>query len=470
MSENLTKQYEGYAVYLPSLQQYYAEYATKTNADVIREKSRKPSKFKTEWLNYLDPNNALWYCAYTLYSAGQFGTKRIPKRDIVGERNPKHTVVVGDSGGFQLGTGSIESNAEKAHLERYKHDAVAQYNNWQHSGFRERTLAWLERNTDYAMTLDMVLWAAETYNEPRAKDSQLRKLSIQQLIDLSVDNLRYFANNRGKASRSTKFLNVLQDIGVVGGVDTGEAWYQAVKDFEFEGWSLGSETGGMFNSLWWLRRLLTEQKLDKSEWVHLLMKSPPVNSVVYTSAQRALRKILGRDNFTISIDTSSPFRMAGVTQSLAVPPKFTSDERSWKISSWKIPQDIRLARNEIAKPFPFASPLSKHLTVNDLMAHDIDDSDTFTDAWANNVITNHNIYTYHRYAIDACDLVFGDKQDFSRVPDKYAEIVGLVEQYFEAENVAAIEERLRILMPVKQKRASVEDNEFKDIENVTFES
>lgn len=39
-------------------------------------------------------------------------------------------------------------------------------------------------------------------------------------------------------------------------------------------------------------------------------KSPPINSVVYTAAQRALRKALGRDDFTISLDSSSPHQLA----------------------------------------------------------------------------------------------------------------------------------------------------------------
>lgn len=111
----------------------------------------------------------------------------------------------------------------------------------------------------------MVLWAKNN------DSSQLHHLTTQQLIDLSVDNLRYFADNRGKQRRTTKFLSVLQDIGD----GTGEAWYQAVKDFEFEGYALGSETGRMMDSLWWLRRLLNDGKLDKAEWIHCLMKSPP---------------------------------------------------------------------------------------------------------------------------------------------------------------------------------------------------
>ena len=76
------------------------------------------------------------------------------------------------------------------------------------------------------------------------------------------------------------------------------------------------------------------------------------------------------------------------------------------------------------------------------MAHDIDDSGYFTDTWAERMLDNQNIYTYHRYSIDACDLVFGKKQDYSGVLTPLLEIVELVERYFEAEEVGAIEQRL----------------------------
>jgi len=464
MAENLTAQYKDYAVYLPSLQQQYANYATKTNAETTRDSKRIPKNFDTRWLNFLDTNSKLWHCGYTLYSCGQFDGKQIRTRDMVAERNSDDSIVVGDSGGFQLGTGAITSKAELEHLERYANDAVAQYNNWHNSGFRQRTLAWLERYTDYAMTLDMVLWAAEAYGQSNAKSSQLRKLSVQQLIDLSVDNLRYFADNRGQSSRTTKFLSVLQDIGN----GTGEAWYQAVKDFDFEGWALGSETGGMFNSLWWLRRLLNDGKLDKSEWVHLLMKSPPVNSVVYTAAQRALRKALNKDDFRISFDTSSPHQLAGVQQKLAVPPNLTSNRKSWKIKSWQLKQDIRLARNEMHMAFPFASPLAQYVSINDLLAHDIDDSDYFTDTWSLQLITNHNIWTFHRYSIDACDLVFGNKKDFERVPAELMEIVELTERYFEAEQVGHIEQRLQELFEPFLRKGKGGMHSDDDVEDVDF--
>ena len=109
MTENLTKQYKDYAVYLPSLQYQYSNFATKKNAETNRDAKRIPKNFKTEWLNFLDTNSKLWHCGYTLYSCGQFDKKQIRSRDMIAERNADESGVIGDSGGFQLSTGSITS-------------------------------------------------------------------------------------------------------------------------------------------------------------------------------------------------------------------------------------------------------------------------------------------------------------------------------------------------------------------------
>lgn len=434
--ENLTKRYKDYAIYLPSLQKQYASYAKKNRKDI--RGGNLPNGFKISDLDFLNPNSQLWSCGYVLYSAGQFDKSQIRDRDIVAERKPGQSIVVGDSGGFQLGTGSISNNKESALLNEHANNPAKQYANWSNVGFRERTLRWLDKYTDYAMTLDMVLWASESYGEPRAKNSQLRKLSIQQLIDLSVDNLKFFDENRGKSSgRQTKFLNVLQDIGN----GTGEAWYQAVKDFDFEGWALGSETGSYLNSLQWMRRLLDDYKLDKSEWIHTLMKSPPINSVVYTAAQRALSKAAGR-KITVSYDSSSPHQTAGINRALSIKPTLTNDLNSWKISNEEIEQNLQLAKRETLKPIPISSPLSKFFDLNDFNFHTDLYADNFLDPFAYQLLTNHNLYTYHVAALEACELVFDEKkQNLGMVPTQIQDVLGFIDEYFETENPATLVEK-----------------------------
>ena len=444
MSENLTERYAGYAVYLPSLQKQYAHWGTKdNNDDAVRDVL--PAGFDVSDLNFLNPKSKLWHCGYTLYSAGQFETPQIRTTDMIAERRSEHkTVVVGDSGGFQLGTGAISNKQEKAHLERYKGDADKQVEMWSSSGFRERTLRWLENYTDYAMTLDMVLWASYVTGFEHSKGSQLRKLTVQQLIDLSVDNLRYFEENTGTIPGvSTKYLNVLQDIGIVDGVDTGLLWYNAVKDFKFtKGWALGSDTGNVaLNTLRWLRRLLEDDNLSNTEWIHGLMKSPPRYSVIYTAMQKAISKAANRD-ITISYDSSSPHQLAGKQRTPVNPPLLTDDIETWTMGGDRIEQNINIARGVQQLEWQMHTPLAKFFTPNDLVHKTEAYTDSRTDTLSEMLLVNHNIYTYHCAALDACDLVWHPKkQNQSRLPMCMADMIECIEEYFTSDKPDVLEKK-----------------------------
>ncbi len=423
---DLTARYEGYAVYLPSLQQPYAQFATKKNKEV--RDGDVPKGFRIPDLNFFDPESRLWSCGFALYSAGQFENASIHNRDIVAERDRTKGTVVGDSGGYQLGTGKITNKREKAALDRYVNSPEQQYANWHSTGFKERTLAWLDLYCDYSMTLDMVLWASEEHTGN--KKSQLRKLSAQQLIQLSVDNLRYFSDHRGtNRGKGTKFLNVLQDVGN----GSGDAWYDAVKDFEFEGWAFGSETRFLGNSLLWLRRLLDDKKLDRSEWIHVLQSSPPVMSVVYTAIQRSLIEVLGRD-IRVSYDSSSPHQLAGKQRALVSKPVFTDKLKTWKMSSQRIWQNIQIAQRKVVLPLPEDSPLSKYIDMNDLVYHQGLYKHSRVDSLSEHLIANHNLYTYHAATLDACDLVFKEGiKDWSAVPGELQDFVALADEFFKSD-------------------------------------
>lgn len=452
MAENLTKQYKDYAVYLPSLQKHYAQFVVNDPSVINRKDYELPSGFRLSDLNFLNSNSRLWHCGYMLYSAGQFSHSQISNPDIVSTRKREGTTVVGDSGGFQLGTGAITNTQEKAHLEKYKNSPDKQFEMWNQSGFRERTLNWLDTYTDYAMTLDMVLWATTGEN---AKDSQLRNMSTQQLIDLSVANLEFFDQNRSRGRHSTKFLSVLQDVGN----GTGEAWYKAVKDFEFEGWALGSETGAHMNSLKWLRRLLYDKKLDNSEWIHLLAKSPPINSVLYTAVQMALRDELNSD-ITVSLDSSTPHRTSGTRRALTDSPKFGKDIKDWRFSEVPIVADIRIARGDRVINWEIDSPLRKFFDMNVFYGHKRAYSDSFVDGFSEHLLTNHNIYTFHKAAIDGCDLVFSKaKRDETKVPDSLLGIVGLVTEYFKTETPEKTSKKLVELLSLYSKDNNTETEE-----------
>lgn len=426
--EDFTKRYRDnrYAIYVPSLQSGYAQYATRQNKDV--RDGDLPSSFRVRDLDFLDSKSQLWSCAYTLYSSGQFDKAQLRNADMIRDRKRGLSVVIGDSGGFQLGTGVIKNRDEQRELNLLATNPAKLVTQWKDVGFRRRTLRWLEMYTDYAMTLDMVLWGSKEAN----KDSKsvLRNLSVDQLIDLSIDNLKYFSDNRGQVSGGgTKFLNVLQDIGN----GTGERWYQAVKDFEFEGWAYGGSTKLLHNLLRWCHRLMREKKLDNAEWFHLLQNSPPVFSVVYTAIQQALSKTLGHD-ITISYDSSSPHQGSGVQRAMYKIPTFTNDLRTWRMGNERIEQNVQLARGDIQKSLPSDSPLSAFFTLNDLNFHDGLYRDNTVDQFAEHLMTNHNIYVYHKAALDSCDLVFKNRTSNDQVPSELDDFVAMMDTFFEKED------------------------------------
>jgi hypothetical protein len=410
--------YEDRAIYLPSLQQGYAAFAQRSQRSL--KAGEAPKGFKFSDLNFLGAESSLWHCKYTLYSAGQFTSSAISTPDIVSMRSAD-TVVIGDSGGYQIGTGKLA--AVKGWTEfRKKPDAI--YRMWlRERSIRDTILRWLDRYSDYAMTLDMPLWVV---SEAKAKSSPFAKLTAQQLIELSVENLKHFANKRGAATGArAKFLNVLQDVG--GG--TGEAWYAAVKDFDFEGWSFGGDTkSGLEPILKWIRILLDDKKLDKAEWIHILMASPPVHAVYLTQIQRCLKRLLGT-RIQISYDSSSPFQAAGKHHYVAKQPVLTKDMRSWKISMSDFPHNPKyLNSGKVEYLTRNPSPVTQRFSINDLHSARGEFSQTFLNTAGVQLLINHNMYAYHQAAKDACDIVF-NLGDTSRIPSEIERNLLMIEKH-----------------------------------------
>lgn len=423
-----------YAIYLPSLQSPYASFATKREIEV--RGGDLPSDFRIKDLDFFNPNSRLWSCGYALYSAGQFTDSQLGS-DIVAYRDRSKSVVIGDSGGFQLGTGKISNVSEKAALDRYATDPAQQVANWHATGFRERTLEFLDLYCDYSMTLDMPLWAQNK------NGSQLRNLEVEQLIQLSVENLRFFDDNRGRNhGKGTKFLSVLQ------GLDDAstDLWYNAVKSFDFEGWALAGEPARLPNTMKLLRRMLDENKLDKTEWVHVLQNSPPIMTALYTAIQRSLSKAVGH-KITMSCDSSSPHQAAGKNRALYRRPTYTSKLSSWRMSLEPIPQNIQIARGRAKVPMPADSPLAKFFSINDLVQHDDPYQHSFVDPLSEHLIVSHNIYTFHATAQESCDLIFDKKKrDLSLVPQAIQDFLGFAESYFTTDKPDELHQQFEPIM------------------------
>jgi hypothetical protein len=140
MAIDLTPRWDKFAVYLPAMQYHYAS-AVKDNKPI---KGRDfPTSIKFTDLDFLNPNSKLWHYGYALYSAGQFSNAR-PKACAVTNRDREKTIVLGDSGGFQIGQGTLKGTE---HFKKAKtSNEICQM--WRDSGdTRKRIINWLDAHS-----------------------------------------------------------------------------------------------------------------------------------------------------------------------------------------------------------------------------------------------------------------------------------------------------------------------------------
>ena len=162
---------------------------------------------------FLDEDKGYFYYPYGLYSAGH-AQLDLTKTDIhermIQKRDRSKTVILGDSGGFQVAKGVIKLDWEDA----IKPDSKAR------EDLCEKMLRWMEYTADWSMTLDFPAFAAiPPYNKKTGLTD------VKQTIDMSMYNLDYFVKNR--VPGATKFLNVLS------GADDASAqeWFDLVTPF-----------------------------------------------------------------------------------------------------------------------------------------------------------------------------------------------------------------------------------------------
>jgi hypothetical protein len=454
--ENLTKAFNGSALYLPAIQSHYASFCVQQK---LSEKSngRMPSKLKPKDLDWFNAKNKLFDYDYGLYSAGQFNKAFISKPDMVLNR-AQGKIIVGDSGGYQVGTGKL---AGTKHLNYANPQAV--YEAWM-GGVGDKTLAWvvdwLDLNVDYAMVLEIPLWAAKKGNN----DSPFRKLSFQQIIDATERNIQFIIDRRGAVpGASAKFINIMHDLSEedAGTAGLGEIWYeQIIKPYRFEGIAFGGASAGDLTSLlYWLRRMADDGVLNDCEWIHCLGLSQLQWAPVLTAIQRTLRKLL-ENNITVSFDSSSPFQFAGKYSKMVDMPNLTSDPKSWSFTPSDIPQDLKYAQGKTEYPFPYDfSPLSQYVTLNDFHQKQGITKERFLSTVSYNLATSHNVYTYLKGFAEANRLTFGVKANTQFVPSHILEIVDCIDEFFVVENWKGMLAKNRKLFLRTGKRGSAVERE-----------
>ena len=248
-----------------------------------------------EILKFSNKQQGLFHYKWSLYSAGHVNrdlTKDVPAENMIRKR-PPYTILLADSGGFQIGKGVWEgewNNPSCPRAEKY----------------RSSVLKWLCSISTYSMTLDIPTWTFK--NSEAAKKSGI--FSFADAVSATKYNHEYFMKN---STGDAKFLNVLQ------GTNHAESdkWYETMKDYSdptkydkfFKGWAMGS--ANMADPHLALKRILTlinDGLLEegKHDWMHFLGTSKLEWAVLLTAIQRAVKRT-HNPSFTISFDCSSPF-------------------------------------------------------------------------------------------------------------------------------------------------------------------
>lgn len=358
---DLGKTQHDYAVYLPAISSFYTKQLQKCidNPD----EWRVPAGFEKglEGLDFLNPTDSYFHYPYGLYSAGHahLDTVKSDKEEaMVQKRDRSKTMILGDSGGFQIATGVLKldwSNAKDP-------------NDPARNALCEKILKWEEHTADWAMTLDIPGFAAAP---PYSAKTGLQ--SFQDTVDISVLNLDYYMRNRDP--EKCKFLNVLS------GSDehTSDMWYDAVKHFsdpEFvenaygnrnlalEGYAFaGINMRNMRCVLKRLLRLREDGLLKDKGWIHFLGTGRLHWACHLTSIQRMLRKH-DSPNITISFDAASPFVNTAYGQTYAYN-VFDNKGKRYGYFMDRAFDNQRWKGSDTPAPFGH-SPVMSRLTMGDL--------------------------------------------------------------------------------------------------------
>ena len=350
MFENLTEQQGDAAIFLPAVSSFYSTFIGKQRYGNYVDPARLPAGFTqgVEGLNFFDPEKGYFYYKWGLYSAGHADldmTRKSEKDDMFRSR-PRNgdSIVVGDSGGFQIGKGVWEGewrDPNGPEVQAMMADCVAKgiesvpvldkngkpvldkkgnqkYTKIDHVKIyqakldaaqkkREQVLAWMDGLMDWGMILDIPAWVCRSPAGVKATGIS----TYQEAVNATRHNNLYFMAHR---NGNCKFLNVLQGENHT----EAEDWYQQMKDFcdpniypttHFNGWSMGGQN--MCDIHLVLKRLVAMRfdgllESGKQDWMHFLGTSKLEWACLLTDIQRAVRKH-HNPTFTISFDCASPF-------------------------------------------------------------------------------------------------------------------------------------------------------------------
>jgi hypothetical protein len=348
--------------------------------------------------------------------------------NAVTRRGRTDGTLFGDSGGYQIGTGNLKGiNTLKEDMEA--DDACLAWREAYEA--RLWILGWLETYTNYAMTIDMPLWAQSKAGTP------FSKCSTEQLIALTVENLQFIDSHR---QGNTKWLNVMQGSNMA----TFKQWWDAVKWFKGSGYALSSllgKTSGLSGLLEPLLMMRDENAFAAgNDWIHMLGVSTAPWAIMFTAIQKAMQANVN-PNLRISYDSASPFQDAGIREELAILPDLDGNMKNWVIRKQPIPQSRDFLNSPLTLSsvlsMPTDSPISKLITLGHLNVND--DQGMYTrkqlDTLSLAFAINHNVWTYLETFKQANDIAFASSSN--KLPSIYKECLDSISYIFTVENWAS---------------------------------
>lgn len=428
-----------YAVFLPSISSLYSRMVSKGDANLKRQ---VPATYGSiDYLNFLDATKGAYDYPYALYSAGhaELDIERSnDKESMIQDRDRSRTVIVGDSGGYQVATGVISMDwSNQAAIDE----------KWL------KIMRWLEHTADYSMILDMPTSAID---HPKATTIH----QIKQCYEFTERNIETLMKHR--VPKATKFLNVVQ------GRTSEESyeWFQYFRKYNdrelygdraLEGWAFaGNSVKDLYVALKIILDMVHDGSIKDVEWIHFLGIGKLNAALVYTDIQRMLRK--HNPDITISFDAASPFVSAA--KGRIYTDYVMSGEGKGRLvhKMTSMPDEKSLVGS--TDPWPFDnSPFINKLTIGDLCCNGDDKYKSSWDGMSYGFLMAHSTYL-HVKSIQHANYIYSmygqtKKTDsFVRqfIPKRVFEIREFIESMFAMiEDGAPLEAVHHELDMVKQK-------------------
>lgn len=401
------------AIYLPATNTNYLN----ATDSAIKEARPWPSGLEPSDLAFWTGKSNLFNHCFALHSIGSYSVGRFVQSPLF-DRVDGPYWLIGDSGGYQIGKGTLGGLTDLYKGMGGAEAEIAWYAN-------KDAVTWitgaLNTNFDYAMTVDMPLWAATK----SGKDSPFHKCSEEQLLRMTLRNLDRIIDSE---SNNVKWLNVVQGTTL----DNAINWYHNVKSYPFSGWSLAgaaSWRGGLKNFLYLLLTMRDDGAFEPGrDWIHMLGVSQPIWDVIFTHCQKFLRNT--NPNLQISYDSASPFITAGVFNQVADMPKLTSNIKDWSVKFDKF--DGVRSFSDSTNPIKFkpnTSPISNFVYMHHLVIKDADFESNRLDDITNQLLINHNIWIYLDAGRRANNIV---RTAFDELPGLLATALTVIELAFTA--------------------------------------